>query len=108
MPGRDFQDALYLSRAGAVTGPTADKRIFRGTVVKIIRDNQRKFKLAAAALIGLLSCLPLSASWAAGDKVNFPQPGKDAAHTGNNDAETAITAANVASLKQRWMFSTGG
>jgi outer membrane protein assembly factor BamB len=75
---------------------------------EIMRDDRRRLRLANAAFIGLLGCLSFGASQAATATVDFPQPGKDAAHTGYNDAETEISPANVASLKQKWMVSTGG
>ena len=34
--------------------------------------------------------------------VNWPQPGLNAAHTGYNKKETAISAANIGSLTQKW------
>ena len=61
-----------------------------------------RLTLAALALVPSLAA---SISHAAG--VNWPQPGNNAAHTADNTAETTLSASNVASLAQRWSFTTG-
>ena len=61
-----------------------------------------RIPLAALALVPSLAA---SISHAAG--VNWPQPGNNAAHTADNTAETTLSASNVASLAQRWSFTTG-
>jgi polyvinyl alcohol dehydrogenase (cytochrome) len=72
-----------------------------------VAQSYRYFKLGTA-VAGLLGCLAPAKATTTTTTVDWPQPGMNAAHTGYNASETTISAANVATLKQKWSFTTQG
>jgi outer membrane protein assembly factor BamB len=59
---------------------------------------------AVTALVPLLGGLAAAAGL--GSTVSWPQPGRNAQHTGYNASETVLGAGNVGTLVQRWTLAT--